>query len=189
MLAGGLYQASQYVTLGVNTPFQTATPTFSPGTGTYSTAESVSIADATSGAVIYYTTDGSTPNTSSSVYHSAITVTATTTVNALAVAPGYTNSAVSFATYTFNPYLGTNAYSTLGNDNANYINATYAVTGSNADGYTVSSCSFFQPTGTITQNAKVDCGLILRPPRQRSPPAGSAMLPTPTLARRARARG
>ena len=154
---------SQYVTLGVNTPFQTATPTFSPGTGTYSTAQSVSIADATSGAVIYYTTDGSTPNTSSSVYHSAITVTATTTVNALAVAPGYTNSAVSSATYTFNPYLGTNAYSTLGNDNANYINATYAVTGSNADGYTVSSCSFFQPTGTVTQNAKVDCGLILAP--------------------------
>ena len=114
MLAGGLYQALQYVTLGVNTPFQTATPTFSPGTGTYSTAQSVSIADATSGAVIYYTTDGSTPNTSSSVYHSAITVTATTTVNALAVAPGYTNSAVSSATYTFNPYLGTNAYSTLG---------------------------------------------------------------------------
>lgn len=164
MLAtGGLYQASQYVTLGVNTPFQTAAPTFSPGTGTYSIAQSVSIADATSGAVIYYTTDGTTPNTSSSVYHSAITVTATMTVNALAVAPGYANSAVTSATYTFNPYLGTNAYSTLGYDNANYINATYAVTGSNADGYTVSSCSFFQPAGTVTHNAKVDCGLILAP--------------------------
>jgi len=163
MLAGGAYQASQYVTLGLNTPNQTATPTFSPGTGTYSTAQSVTLADATSGAVIYYTTDGSTPTTASSVYHSAITVTSTTTINALAVAPGYSNSTVGSATYTFNPYLGTNAYSTAGTDSANYINATYAVTGSNAHGYTVSSCSFYQPTGTVTSGAKIDCGLILAP--------------------------
>jgi sugar lactone lactonase YvrE len=157
------YQASQFVTLGLNTPFQTGTPTFSITPGTYFTTQTVSISDATPGAVIYFTTDGSMPTTSSPVYHSAITVTNTTTINALAVAPGYANSAVATATYTFNPYLGTNAYSTAGTDAANYINATYAVTGSNVDGYTVSSCGFYQPTGTVTQGAKIDCGLILAP--------------------------
>jgi hypothetical protein len=84
-------------------------------------------------------------------------------INALAIAPGYANSPVASATYTFNPYLGDNTYSTAGTDYANFINATYAATGNSFNGYTVSSCSFFQPTGTVTQGAKIDCGLILAP--------------------------
>lgn len=54
-----------------------ATPTFSPGGGTYSSAQTVTISDTTSGATIYYTTDGSTPTTSSSHYTTAITVSST----------------------------------------------------------------------------------------------------------------
>jgi hypothetical protein len=73
------------------------------------------------------------------------------------------NSAVASATYTFTPYLGDNAYSTAGTDYANFINATYAVTGNAFNGYTVSSCSFYQPTGTVTRGANIDCGLILAP--------------------------
>jgi Legume lectin domain/Chitobiase/beta-hexosaminidase C-terminal domain/PQQ-like domain len=78
-----------------------ATPTFSPGTGTYGSAQTVTISDATAGAAIHYTTDGTTPSASSTPYSGAITVSAAETVEALAVATGYRNSVVASATYTF----------------------------------------------------------------------------------------
>jgi sugar lactone lactonase YvrE len=77
----------------------TASPTFSPASGTFSTAQTVTLSDATSGAVIHYTTDGTTPTTSSAVYSTAITISASTTLKALAVAPGYAQSPVASATY------------------------------------------------------------------------------------------
>src|SRR3989475_4870615 len=79
---------------------QVATPAFSPGGGTYTGSVTVSISDATSGAAIHYTTDGSTPTTSSAVYTGALTFTQTTTLKAMAAASGMTNSAVASATYT-----------------------------------------------------------------------------------------
>ncbi len=80
-----------------------ATPTFNPGEGTYTEAQNVSISCATSGATIYYTTDGTTPSaTNGTEYTAAITVNETTTIKAIAVASGYDNSAVAEATYTIN---------------------------------------------------------------------------------------
>lgn len=78
-----------------------ATPTFSPAGGNYTEAQNVSISCATSGATIYYTTDGSAPTTSSSVYSSPIAVSTTTTLKAIGVKSGMDNSAVASATYTF----------------------------------------------------------------------------------------
>ena len=79
---------------------QVVTPTFSPGGGTYASAQSVTIADATPGAQIYYTTDGSTPTSSSSPYTGPVSVTTTTTLKAIAVLSGWTDSAGATATYT-----------------------------------------------------------------------------------------
>ena len=81
-------------------PATVATPTFTPAPGTYSSAQSVTIACSTAGATIHYTTDGSTPTASSAVYAGAISVTTTTTVKAMAAAPGMTDSSVASSSYT-----------------------------------------------------------------------------------------
>jgi N-acetylneuraminic acid mutarotase len=78
----------------------TATPVFSLAPVTYSSAQSVTISDATSGAAIYYTTDGTTPNLSSPQYAAPITVSSSTTIKAIAVASGYNVSPVAIASYT-----------------------------------------------------------------------------------------
>jgi sugar lactone lactonase YvrE len=79
---------------------QAATPTFTPATEKFTTSVSVTIADATPDATIFYTTNGDTPTITSHVYSHAITLTETKTVKAIAVAPGFTESAVGSATYT-----------------------------------------------------------------------------------------
>jgi hypothetical protein len=84
-----------------------ATPTFSPAGGTYTSTQSVSLSDSTSGATIYYTTNGSTPTTSSSKYSSAISVSSTTTIEAIGVLSGDNNSSVASATYTISSGGGT----------------------------------------------------------------------------------
>jgi hypothetical protein len=80
----------------------TATPTFSPAPGTFSSVQSVTILCATAGATIYYTTSGADPTTASAVYSGAIPVSTTTTIKAIATAPGHTQSPVASGTYTIN---------------------------------------------------------------------------------------
>ena len=97
-----------YKSTGGSSTQTCATPTFSVESGVYTSARSVSLAS-TSGATIYYTTDGNNPTTSSSEYKSAITVSETMTIKAIAVKEGYNNSQVASATYAILQHAGTEA--------------------------------------------------------------------------------
>ena len=77
-----------------------STPTFSPEEGSYTEEIEVSIACETEGATIYYTTDGTDPTTSSSVYSDVIAISTTTTIKAYAVKDGMNDSDIATATYT-----------------------------------------------------------------------------------------
>jgi len=88
-----------------------ATPAFSVAAGAYAAKQTVTITDANAGAVIYYTTNGTTPTTASTKYTAAITVAATETLEAIAVAPGYTNSAAASAKYTIENPAATPTFS------------------------------------------------------------------------------
>src|SRR5580700_8743287 len=81
---------------------EAAAPTFSPGGGTYTSSQSVTITSATSGALIRYTTDGSTPSETAGTLYSgtAVSIGSTTTLNAIAYETGFTDSAVTSGTYT-----------------------------------------------------------------------------------------
>lgn len=79
---------------------QTAAPTISPTAGTYTSPTTVTITPALSGTPIYYTMDGSTPTTSSKLYSGPISLSASATVQAIAVATGATASPVVSSQYT-----------------------------------------------------------------------------------------
>jgi hypothetical protein len=100
---GSSTYAASSTSLTENIENLVATPTFSPAAGTYASAHSISILDSTNGSAIYYTTDGTTPTTSSSEYVSPITVLSNLTIEAIAAASGYANSAVASASYIIGP--------------------------------------------------------------------------------------
>jgi hypothetical protein len=79
-----------------------ATPTLSLAPGAYIGAQSVTLSDTTPGAVIYFTTNGTPPTPNSPNYAGtplSLSTTATTEIEAIAVAAGYNNSAILSGTY------------------------------------------------------------------------------------------
>ena len=153
--AGGLTNSS--VATAVYNVLAT-TPTFSPAGGNYTTAQTVAISTPTSGANIRYTTDGSTPSdTVGTVYSGPVTVSATTTLKAVAYASGLTNSSVATAVY--NILAATPSFSPAG---GNYTTAqTVAISTATAgaairytiDGSTPSDTAGTVYSGPLTVNA------------------------------------
>ncbi len=96
--------ATGFVQSGVSSAtfsFSVQTPpvSFLPAGGTYSAAQHVAISDTDTNAKIYYTTDGSTPSASSTLYSGPIQVSISETINAVAIDPALQNSNVGTSAY------------------------------------------------------------------------------------------
>ena len=105
--AGTNYTQDFTITIGVSG----GTPTATPAGGVYTSARSVTLSTTTSGATIYYTVNGAVPTTSSTQYTGPVTISATTTLKAIAVKAGMDNSAV----LTVNYYIASGSVLPLGN--------------------------------------------------------------------------
>lgn len=98
---GVITNGRQSGTYSIVNTIVTSPPVLTPGSGSYENTVTVTMSSATPNAVIYYTTDGSTPTSEATAYQgTAVTFDATTTVRAIAVAPGREPSPISSRTYT-----------------------------------------------------------------------------------------
>jgi alpha-tubulin suppressor-like RCC1 family protein len=77
-------------------------PVVAPGTGTYATAQTVTVTTSTTGAVLRYTLDGSEPTESSAAYTASLNIATTATIKARAFRENWTASNTASATLTFN---------------------------------------------------------------------------------------
>ncbi len=147
----------------------TVAPTFAPAAGTYNAPQMVMLSTTTLGAVIYYTTDGSTPTTSSTLYNGPIMVGAGThTIQAIAVTAAAGNSAVASATYVIQgtapaPSAGFALSST----------APTAVT----PGAAVNSTITITPNGGFTGNVALTCAVTAAPANAASAPTCAVTAP------------
>ncbi len=87
-----------------------ATPVISPAGGTFTGSVTVSLQSSTSGATIYFTTDGKEPTAASTIYAGPMQLTTTTTLKARALRAGYTDSAVATAAFTITAAAGAKVY-------------------------------------------------------------------------------
>lgn len=134
----------------------------------FNTAQ-VSLTSATSGASVYYTTDGSAPTTSSTLFTAPFNVTATTTVKAIAIKASMTNSAVAERTITLvAPATATVPYTEAFNNTLGDW-YTYQVAGSKPWGPTVNGA---YANGYSKPDADIKSWLIS--PQFNSPLAGLA---------------
>jgi hypothetical protein len=82
-------------------------PAFSPSGGTFINSVTVTLTNATPGAAVYYTLDGSTPTTNSLLYAAPLTVTNTTIIKAKGFLAGFVDSGVAVAAFLSSSDIGT----------------------------------------------------------------------------------
>ncbi len=95
----GLKSPTKYIFIEESNPTKVKDVYATPNEGTVSQGTKVELTTSTEGATIYYTVDGSEPNTNSTKYSAPIEITVDTTIKAMAVKEGLTNSDVSQFSY------------------------------------------------------------------------------------------
>jgi hypothetical protein len=119
------------------------TPVITPATGTYTSAQTVSISDP--GATIFYTTNGTAPTTTGSTQYTApFVVGATSTVQAIATKTGFTTSSTAVSVITINTGGGSTGGVNFGSG--------FSTTGLQFNGHTKLDGTHLQLTDTTAEN-------------------------------------
>lgn len=144
-----------------------AQPTDAPGAGTYTTTQSVTLANTYTGSTLFtcYTTDGSAPwfNGAScgngTHYTGAFNITTTSTLKAISCATNYSCSTLDSALYTINSISRVQATSNATSSGASSVSVTISSTGAGnllvvscgADNRPVTSCAISDNAGGGSQ--------------------------------------
>jgi hypothetical protein len=152
-------------------PFVAAAPSLTPAPGTYAAAQAVKLSDSTSGALIYYTMNGSTPTTSSALYTAGtpLEVSSTTTIKAIAVESGYSSSPVTGGTYTIASAASPPP-----------VARTLAISGTAASAAQVGTYYSFTPTVVAPAGSKLTYEITHLPSWAQFSAATGALSGTPT---------
>ena len=133
-------------------------PSFSPASGKYLETQSVTLTTSTEGATIHYTLDGTTPTSASATYSTALNISATTTIKAVAI-KNEVSSSVASATYTIVEveHAGTEADPYTVADARTVIDAGIGIEGVYVKGVVSGIVEAFNPTyGNISYNLSDD---------------------------------
>ena len=103
---GKVYVGGQYAVSVFGNGIFLAAPTISPNGGVFSGSTTITLADATPGTSLYYTLDGSAPDTNSILYTAPFSLTNSAALHVIAVKPGYINSAVTAAGFINSATIG-----------------------------------------------------------------------------------
>lgn len=124
-------QNTKFYRYVANAGEQVEAPVISPNGGSdLIEAQTVSLSCATDGASIYYTLDGSNPTAESTLYSAPFQVSETTTVKAIAIKEGLSNSSVASATFSFRVAASSIAdlYTKTGLDGSTQIYVNFPLT-------------------------------------------------------------
>jgi hypothetical protein len=105
LIAQGTLKAANYTftfqngVLTITPVGKSSTPTISPASGTYYSVQPVTISDPIAGALVFYTTDGTTPTATSTKYTAPIVVASSEKIQAIATIPNENISSIVGASY------------------------------------------------------------------------------------------
>ena len=139
-VAGGkVYVGGQYMLSVYGIALYLTPPAILPAGGVFTNSVMVTISNTSPGALIYYTTDGTTPTANSTLYTAPFAVTSTVNVQAIAVESGYVNSPVASASFVNSlnlpppPWQSSDVGPVGVTGSANFSNGVFIVRGSGAD--------------------------------------------------------
>ncbi|XOV79630.1 MAG: tandem-95 repeat protein [Aestuariibacter sp.] len=149
---GGTDSATVSVTINNLSEGTVSKPVISPTGRTFDGSQSVSISTATSGAKIYYTTNGSNPSIQSSLYSAPFNISSDTTVKAIGIKNDYSDSAIDTEYFdrNYQPVANNDSFS-VSEDGSKTVNVIANDTDADGDKLYVSSVSTAS-NGAVTKS-------------------------------------